>query len=291
MIRAVQPPEIGREGIIRREMRSAALRAHRRGLTAVLAAVAVLSARAAVAGATEADDLIKRGLEARRGGRDDEALGLFKRAHEIDHGARSVAQMGFAEQALGLWIDAEVHLHAALARPDDPWIAKNQTAIRRALEVIGSHLGSLEVRGTPAGAEIWIGDARAGVLPLSAPLRVTAGTVPLTVRADGFLELSRVIDVVSGTLVRERFDLPRKAAQPVALEAVPPRPQPQAKVIVERPRDAAEAPETAHPVWRRWWFWTLLGAVAVGGAATAYLLARPRSDCPAGEMCATIPPP
>ena len=37
------------------------------------------------------------------------------------------------------------------------------------------------------------------------------------------------------------------------------------------------------PVYTRWWFWTIVGAVVVGGGATAYFLTRSKGqECPAG---------
>jgi hypothetical protein len=43
--------------------------------------------------------------------------------------------------------------------------------------------------------------------------------------------------------------------------------------------EAAPAPE-ARPVWRRWWFWTGVGVVVVGGAAAAFFLTRPETRAP-----------
>jgi len=42
----------------------------------------------------------------------------------------------------------------------------------------------------------------------------------------------------------------------------------------------APAPEEAHPVWKRWWFWTGVGAVVAGGAVAAFFLTRPKTVTP-----------
>jgi hypothetical protein len=244
----------------------------------------------ATARAGESEALIKKGIELRRKGHDEQALELFKRAHDIDHGARSLAQMGFAEQALGIWVDAETHINAALGSASEPWIVKNRSVIQEALALVVSHLGSLEVWGTPAGAEVLIGGKLAGVLPLTAPLRATAGTVEIRVRASGFVELARVVDVPATRTARERFELPKKA--PLNL-TVAESPQPATRAAAESRmvdiHSEAGAPiASGHPIWKRWWFWTAMGGVVICAGATVYILRRP-SDCPVG-MCTTITP-
>jgi PEGA domain len=263
---------------------------------ATLASVMVLAGVSAMgppARAGEADDLVKQGVELRRKGRDAQALDLFKRAHEIDHGPRVAAQLGFAEQALGMWADAETHLTAALQHGDDPWIKKNLVSIRKAMDFVASRLGTLDVWGEPAGAEVLVGGTRVGVLPLAAPLRVTAGEVAVTVRAEGYLELVRQLEVGAGSIIRERFELARKAARSVTLAATSDvagqgaggeRPQAQIQAQATEPTRAS-----SRSVFSRWWFWTLVGAVALGGATTAYVLTRPHNDCPT-SLCTPVSP-
>src|SRR5262245_21211542 len=82
---------------------------------ATLVALLAGGARAQAGGA---DDLVKQGVEQRRQSHDQQALELFKRAYAIDPAPRILAQIGFAEQALGVWADAETHLRTALARGD-----------------------------------------------------------------------------------------------------------------------------------------------------------------------------
>jgi tetratricopeptide (TPR) repeat protein len=233
-----------------------------RGFSArVVILLAVVCASGGRAAATESDDLIKKGVEQRRKGEDDKALELFKRAHDIDQGARSEAQMGFAEQALGIWALAETHLTEALAQANDPWIKKNNAALRKALDTVASHLGTLEVWGSPAGAEVVMGGTTVGVLPQPVRVRVTAGTVQITVHADGFVELARVVEVPPGGKVRERFELPRKrtpALAPARALSLAPEPEPDAArtarpSLVQLQSAPVEPAETSTSVWRTWW--------------------------------------
>lgn len=157
------------------------------------------------AGEDAAEALISRGIELREKGKDDEALVVFRQALAKSPSARARAQVALAEQALGLWVNAEVDLAAALAQEDDPWIAKHRGALEGALAVVRRHLGSLEVRGNP-GSEVYLDGVRLGALP-SAPFRVEAGTRRLELRRAGFHPATRIVEVPAGGVARESLAL------------------------------------------------------------------------------------
>lgn len=157
--------------------------------------------------ADDVDAIVSRGVELRRYGRDADALAEFQRALRLKDTPRVRAQMALAQQALGLWVPAEADLVDALVHKDDPWIEKNRATLSAALTTIQSHLGSLEIWGTPAGAEILVDMKEVGTLPLTRPLRVSGDSVLVVVRAAGFMETSRSVRVVAGTLVREHVEL------------------------------------------------------------------------------------
>src|SRR3954454_11961257 len=48
-----------------------------------------------------------------------------------------------------------------------------------------------------------------------------------------------------------------------------------------------QAQGSSGPVYTKWWFWTIVGAVVVGGVVTAVALSSgtSRPDCPAGVIC------
>jgi hypothetical protein len=166
-----------------------------------------LMALSALVRADDVDAIVSRGVELRRQGRDTDALAEFKRALQLRDTPRVRAQMALAQQALGLWVPAEADLIDALVHKDDPWIEKNRATLSAALSAIQSHLGSLEIWGSPAGAEILVDMKEVGTLPLTKPLRVSGDSVLVVVRAAGFMEMTRSVRVVAGTLVREHVEL------------------------------------------------------------------------------------
>jgi hypothetical protein len=155
----------------------------------------------------DAEPLVQEGIAFREQSRDSQALEKFQRAYRIAQTPRIVAQIGAAEQALGRWTEAEVHLSQALGTADDPWIVKNRSTIESALVVIGAHLGSLEILGSPAGAEIRVEGGIAGTLPLVRPLRLPAGRTTIEVRAPGYFVATRTVPIDAGKLTRETVDL------------------------------------------------------------------------------------
>ncbi|MBX3225268.1 MAG: hypothetical protein KF795_32485 [Labilithrix sp.] len=171
---------------------------------AVLAGAALLAPAARADAQGEADALIAKGVELREKGRDDEALTVFRQALAKAASARARAQVGLAEQALGMWVLAEADLAAALATDGDPWIAKNRGALEGALGVVRKRITTLEVRGAEA-AEVYLDGVRVGAG--AGPFRVEAGKRTLEVRASGFQSTTRAVELPPGGMARETVTL------------------------------------------------------------------------------------
>src|SRR5262249_18791538 len=159
---------------------------------------------------------------------------------------------------------------------------------------------SLEVWGSPDGAEVLVNDKPAGHLPLGGPIRVTAGPPPTKVRAAGLVGGSRRGGGGARARGRGRFGVSHRGDGSGAADvAAAPDPsntggggdaQPGVDLRAhDQPGGGAR--EASSPVYKRWWFWTAIGAVVVGGAVTAFVLTRPKgASCAAGEMCTSIGP-
>jgi hypothetical protein len=232
----------------------------------------------------EGERLVEKGLELRRQGKDEAALPYFRRAHELVGTPRSAAQLGFVEQALGRWADAEAHLALALAVPGDPWVSKNRGLIDESAGFVRRNLGSLDARANVPGA-LLIDGRVVGQLPLDRPLRLAAGKHQVELRAAGFAPTSREVLVSPGEIARVALQAtPARAAGPLAaLAPPPPSPTP---VLAAAPGDAGPA---APPLHRRWWVWAAAaGAVAAGALALALTTSGPDPyPCGgAGRVCA-----
>ncbi|HEY4395226.1 MAG TPA: tetratricopeptide repeat protein [Polyangia bacterium] len=173
------------------------------------------------------DVLIKRGLELRRAGKSEEALELFRRAHESAPCPRTLGQMGLVESSLQLWIEADSHLTAALATPDDAWVHKNRRFLEQAVVRAREHVGELMITGPP-GAKIAVAGKSIGALPLPAPIRIAEGDVAVSASSDGAKPYAIDVSIKGGaraaiSIVLEPIDLaaPRLAEQAQPFVASP----------------------------------------------------------------------
>jgi hypothetical protein len=256
--------------------------------------VAVLCAYPAAAEDTAA--IVKHGIELRVQGKDREALAEFERARAIKETPRIVAQIGLAEYALGLWLPSAEHLAAALKEERDPWIQKNRAALSKAAAAVADHLGTVEVWGGPAGAEVVINGKHVGTLPSVPAVRVVAGTCSMLVTASGFEDLTRTIKVDPGQLVRENVQLvARRVVTDPATVAAPRQPAPQPQPLLAAPaspvdpasQPATDPSEPSPGILHRPWFWVAVGVVVAGAVTAAVLLSRSDSGgrCPDDTVC------
>ncbi|MEO8799784.1 MAG: tetratricopeptide repeat protein [Polyangiaceae bacterium] len=182
-------------------------------LRLTLAAIAIVGfATTARADDPAAEALIDQGVVLREQGKDDQALGDFKKAYGLDPSARALAQIGLAEQALGMWRDAERDVRTALTAKDDPWIDKNRGALEGALDTIGGHVGTLEIRADAFDAEVFVDGVSQGKMSDRSIFVVEAGTRNLELRAAGTYPTSRSVVVPARGVARETIHLEKMRA-------------------------------------------------------------------------------
>jgi hypothetical protein len=241
---------------------------------ATIALIVIVHLGPALARADDAnpDILIMRGLDLRRAGRSAEALALFRRAYEVAPSPRTLGQMGLVESSLRLWANAEAHLVAALATPEDAWVRRNRNFLDQARERTKEHMGELVITGPP-GTKVSLGDKPIGSLPLPTPVRLAEGEIVINATSSGYQPFSLDLSIKGGgrtavSIVLERIDLaPRSPA----------------------PRDLVRSDPPA----RQWRLWTgtALG-IAAAGALTwgiAWIALDGRRECDGGRPadCAT----
>jgi hypothetical protein len=175
----------------------------------VMLALLALPSPARAADPAEVEELIRQGVEARRAGKDHAAVPLFRKAYDLERSARTAAQLGLVEAALGYWLAAEQHLNEALSFPRHPWLLRNKEDIDRTLRSVQSYIGEVVVTGAPAGAEVLLNGRGVGRLPLAEPLRVAEGPVVVEVRAPGYLASTTNLKIDGGRRESLRIALQR----------------------------------------------------------------------------------
>ncbi len=215
----------------------------------------------------DSEALIQEGLELRRKGDDKRALERFLLAASLHRSGRVLAQIALAEQALGQWVDAEVHLNEALAWRHEAWIAKKRPLLESALADISSHLGTLELLGNVAGATVKINGVVRGRLPLAAPLRVPSGTATVELEAEGYFPLARGVVVLSAGRAHETLNMvPATSNEPI-IQPLAPLPNTVAALPGEDVRLEQSKPMPAPSSWQRTAAWVSLAA---SGALLVY---------------------
>jgi hypothetical protein len=95
--------------------------------------------------------------------------------------------------------------------------------------------------------------------------------------------------VVEAAPVAEEHPAPIAAAAIVAPATPPPAmaptPPPPAGILAARSVDAE--PDTARPIYSKWWFWTAIGAVVVGGVVAAVVIGSQKHEppCTGVDVC------
>lgn len=208
-----------------------------------------------------------RAVALRSEGRTQEALEVFREVFEAGHLPRTQARLGLAETALGRWVSAEHDLQTALGAASDPFISANRAALETTLATVRAHLGSLEVLCPQHGAEVWIEGRLAASLPLTAPMRVAAGSTPMEIRAEGYYPVVRTVTVAPGQIVRESVELMPVRTIPVQAIREVAAPQGALRVTPLPVTTPVEEPGGRGHTRRVAGWWTLGGAalMAVGG--------------------------
>jgi len=114
----------------------------------------------------------------------------------------------------------------------------------QAIPSITPTIGSLLVECDQEGAEVFIGDASAGRTPLEEIQELPVGDHQVRVVLEEFDDFERTVTIMPA------------ASTTLAVQMFPATP--------DEPPPPVVAPAT--PIWRQWWFWTIVGVAAAGVA-------------------------
>lgn len=134
---------------------------------------------------------------------------------------RSAAQLGLAEQAVGRWEDAEVHVSEALRSPSDSWVAKHRAPLDQALAAIRAHIARIEISGDPPGAEVRVNGRAIGRLPLARAVVVPIGQVDIECRAAGHKVAVRTLTLGAAEYQRVFVRLDKDSGEGLRREPAP----------------------------------------------------------------------
>jgi hypothetical protein len=175
-----------------------------------------------VAGQTYIDAQYQHAFKLRTQGSDAEALEILQEIEKEAPSERSKAQIAIAEQALGLWVEAERDLLLAFAR-NDPWVGARREKLQAALVTIQRHLGTLELgleANAPRGLEVLADGKRIEASAEGRFFRLRTGRHEIEVRADGYFTVVREVSILPDAAAREPIRLLARATNPGPTKSV-----------------------------------------------------------------------
>ncbi|HMI94263.1 MAG TPA: PEGA domain-containing protein, partial [Polyangiales bacterium] len=182
--------------------------------------------------------LVDEGMALQAGGNAQGALDKYNAAHAIFPTPRGTAQTGLAEELLGNYGAAEMKINEALKARKDPWIKENRKRLTASLRHMKKDAVTLDIQGSPLGAEVFHNGRPVGTLPL-APMRVASGTLTMGARAEGYSVYEEEITVLPRSkrvVMINMSEAPKPVVVPLAL------PQPVPALTTPEPELVAAAP-------------------------------------------------
>jgi tetratricopeptide (TPR) repeat protein len=202
--------------------------------------------------------LIDRALAEFDARRFTEARSLFEEAHALQPTARTLRGLGLTAFEQRRYDLAHRELQAAMGSTLRPLTPVQRVEIGELLAWMETNLGTLELSLSPPNAAALVDDHEHG------PGRVLLdpGEHRLLVRAEGYRSEARAFTLELDRPLALRVELQRAveavAAPPARLPSGPPP---------DEPREGSSS-----SIFERWWFWTAVGVIVVGGVATALAL-------------------
>lgn len=294
-------------------------------LFAGLAVPSVAHAEPSAADVTRAAQLKQTGDDAMVSLRYSDALEAYERAYDITRDPALLYNRGRAYEGLGNFPAALDQLEAFDAQAPASLKARVKK-LPELLAKVRARVAVLTVRSAEPGARVMVGDKRVGDTPLT--VKLSSGHATVEVSAEGFTTYRKEVDLPGGGALTLDAELAKKdrhgvlavRTNPVGAFAtrdgkplgttpleVPLEPgrvvvrlhldgylDADASAVVEAgQRQEIDLTLTREPgITSRWWFWTAVGAVVVGGTVLTVALVRekkaPSGDIAPGQIAAPL---
>ncbi|MBN1772684.1 MAG: hypothetical protein JXB32_15550 [Deltaproteobacteria bacterium] len=217
----------------------------------------------------EAGERFDRGVTFYDEGDFGAALAEFLRAYELTGHWGVLYNLGQVSSAMNRHVDSVRYFEGYLTDGGSEIEAPRRAEVEEKLGELRSRLATVTVTVDVAGAEVLLDDEIVGTTPLTDPIWVAAGPHVVVARHPEHGSERRSLTLAS------------QMAETVAFELVQP--------VVEPPPVGPVGPvvgqEEEWSIAEQWWFWTILGVVVAGGAATAgVLLAEPTTVYTSGTV-------
>lgn len=234
-------------------------------IAALLAAAPAAAQEAGVDRTAAARALFEEGLELLDAEQWEQAADRFQRALALRPSPQITYNLTSALVPLGRLVRASELLRQVTLDPTATPEVRQAAETRRAQ--IAPRIASLTV--VPSAelerADFFLDERPLDLVLIGVAVPIDPGRHTVTARLQGREVAHRAVDLLDGEAVEVSLELSRAAGEVDAGPVAAPAP---ARSETERRRPSSVA--------RRWWFWTILGAVVVGGAVAAGVAAGTR---------------
>jgi hypothetical protein len=180
-----------------------------------------------------------------------EAVNAFENSLRLRRTASVSLNLGIARHRLGRLLEARAALNDFRDNATPEQHAQHDAEVGRLVAEIGRRVGRVRITELRPTVSTLTLDGQPAVLNEAREVTVNPGEHRLRAEADGFVTREQTVAVAEG------------ATESVGMVLVP-----VAAVVVTPPARPAPTPvATSEPIYTRWWFWTAIGVVAVGGTA------------------------
>jgi hypothetical protein len=220
-------------------------------LFVVVIVVAAAAPRSAHAQGDDYPSVVAEALREYDSSHFEEALALFRRAHELRPSARTLRGMGNAEFELRRYVDSARDLQAALDDGRQPLTRAMRAEVERVVTRARAFIGRFHVVSSVPSASVQIDGLT--LADLETEIQLDAGSHHLVATAPGRIPIDRTLTVAGGEQSTIDLDF---VAQPA------PEPPPIAAPPPAEPVAVTPPPARDHTVG-----WIGVGAMALGGLA------------------------
>ena len=180
-----------------------------------------------------------------------DAVEAYRKAHSIYPSPKILGAIASCYDQLGRIVKAlETYrrfLKETESMKNDPAVARNRKEAQKAVDRLIGQVSRLRVVVSAKGANLFVGDKPGLSTPTDRTYIFAPAEISVSVSKKGFYPFQKRVRLESGKL---------STVKVVLLEAIKP------KVVVKVKVKIKHAP----PIWKKWWLWTAVGAVASGTA-------------------------
>jgi tetratricopeptide (TPR) repeat protein len=212
------------------------------------------------------ESIIDEGVREFDAGNYPEAHSLFEQAHALQPNARTLRALGFCAFELKHYVESAGDLEAALVDTRNPLTAEQRSEAATTLSRALRYIGELLLETQPRDAQVVI-DGRA---VSERRFKLDAGEHNVVASEPGYQSRDLTLTIVGAQQLHAQLVLPALAVSPAQVAGAAPLTSAAPNAGLEDDRQPGIA--------ERWWFWTAIGALVVGGTVTALLIAQSHGE-------------